>query len=99
MLISKKKKIEYLKKFDFDKSIFRCQECPMNDDLFTAFLKENKANKHTLDYFKNSSCLIRFSFLSNCMVDFVDDGCSNRIKILQDIVDNCNSKSSIIENE
>lgn len=102
MLILNKNKIEYLKKFDLSKSIIRCQECPMNNDLFMAFLKENKANKYTLDYFKNSSCLIRFSFLisfASVEIDLVDDCCRNRIKTLQDIVDNCNVKPSIIENE
>lgn len=98
MIISKKSKIEYLKKFDLSKPIIRCQECPMNNDLFMEFLKENKANKYTLYYLRNSSCLIRFAFLSE-EVDLVDDNCRNRIEILKRSIYNYNTKSSIIENE
>jgi len=98
MLISKKSKIKYLKKFDLSGSVVECQGCPMDNDLFTAFLKENNANKDTVDYFKISSCLIRFAFLSDDAVNFLEDySCSNRIEALQRSI--YNIKSLTIENE
>jgi len=102
MLVLNKNKIKYLKKFDLISSTDRCQDCPMDITSFANFLKENKVNENAIKYWKEATCKDRFYFLvfnKHLLLDYIDDFCSDRKEILQELVDNYKNDSSIIKNE
>lgn len=102
MLVLNKNKIKYLKKFDLISSTDRCQDCPMDIESFANFLKENKVNENAIKYWKEATCKDRFYFLvfnKRLLLGYIDDFCSDRKEILQELVDNYIDISSIIKNE